>query len=270
MAALEAGGEVAQRRPGDADHECRQIQGLGSQATRIGQRLAAIGAHLDRQDVEDLALAAEHAAADLLERPIDVVVVDHPPADLTLDGDQPRRRPAARPADGDLAQRLAGRLLGLADHGQHRGLGRLGVDHLAGLEALGQLVAAAEQDEAAARPWCGRCSSRASSCRCRAGRRGRCDAGGAGSRAVAARPSRRLGSCPLSPARELVHKRGRPGELGVHDLVGEANDDAIVEPEIDRLDRAREQPLLALQPGQPMPGGRRARSRAGAPRCGRR
>jgi hypothetical protein len=47
---------------------------------------------------------------------------------------------------------LARGLLGLVDDGEDRCLGRLGVDHLAGLEALGRLIAAAQQHEALPAP----------------------------------------------------------------------------------------------------------------------
>ena len=69
-------------------------------------------------------------------------------AELELDRRErsERGRPAGE-AEHDLAQRLAGLLLGLVHHRQDRGLGRLGVDDLAGAQPFGQLIAGAQQLE---------------------------------------------------------------------------------------------------------------------------
>ena len=60
-------------------------------------------------------------------------------------------RLAAADGDHQLAQGELGLLLGLVDHGEERGLGGLGVDDLARPQALGELVAAAEQVDVLAR-----------------------------------------------------------------------------------------------------------------------
>ena len=151
MAALDRGDQIVQRRRRDLDQMRLEAQPAAGHAARIAQRLAAVEGDPERQGVQRLAAVGARLGAGMRERLGEVVAGHGAALELELDHGALRARPPGRDAEHDLAQRLLGLLLGLVDHRQDRGLGGVGIDDLAGAQALGQLIAGAPDLEPAAR-----------------------------------------------------------------------------------------------------------------------
>ncbi len=162
------------------------------QAARIPERPAAVDRDLDRDRMQHLALGRRRRAPRPVEQQLEVGLADARPVQRAGHAHVARLRPPAAQRQHDLAQGLAGLLLGLVQRRQHRGLGRLGVDDLAALQALGDLIAAAEQLHALTGPRPGDVAAELARCRRRARRTGAAAPGAVADQpAPSGRPGRR-------------------------------------------------------------------------------
>src|SRR5262249_47439784 len=110
----------------------------------IADAAAAVDGVADRDRVDEAAVVAAVVLVAVVEGAPQVGVADLVAGDVDVDADGLRGRMAAGDVHHDLADGLAGHLLGGVHGGEDGVLGRLHVDDGAALEAVGDLVADAD------------------------------------------------------------------------------------------------------------------------------
>jgi hypothetical protein len=111
---------------------------------------AAVDGDLDRHGVQHLTLGRGNGPPRAIKQKVEVGLAHGTAMQRAVHPHIGRLGPASADCQHDLPQSLTGALLGLVDRRQYRALGSLGVNDLAGLEAIGEMVAAAQQMHALA------------------------------------------------------------------------------------------------------------------------